>query len=173
MPSNQPLLDDLDENVAHHPRIGDIRDLLTFRVAMLGAAGDRIGQQWLGTEFGFRIVEWRVLGIIAALQPVRFFEVARTLLIDKGQLSRIVNLLTKKGFVEGTPDPDDQRTIRLCTTDAGAEIHRRILRRAFERNQLVVSALTPGELETLFSLLDKLQPLMSHRATRTAGEAET
>ncbi len=162
-----------DETVALHPRIGDIRDLLTFRVAMLGAAGDRIAQQWLAAEFGFRIVEWRVLGIIAASEPVRFFEVARALLIDKGQLSRVVNVLAKKGLVEAEPDPDDQRTIRLRTTGEGADVHRRILARAFERNQLVVAALTPGELETLFSLLDKLQPMMSHRAARPAEEAET
>lgn len=154
---------------ARHPPIGDVRDLLTFRIAMLAAAGDRVGQRWLGTEFGLRIMEWRVLGIVAALQPVRFRDVAKTLLVDKGQLSRLVKSLVARGLISSQPDAGDQRTIRLRTTAQGNALHARVLARAYERNQLVVSALEAGELDTLLMLLDKLQPFMTHRADR-AGE---
>lgn len=158
-----------DRDIAHHPVIGDIRDLLTFRIAMLAAASDRVGQRWLGSEFGFRIIEWRVLGIIAALQPVRFSEVARSLLIDKGQLSRIVNALARRGLIVSEADPDDQRTFQLRATDEGMTLHARTLERALERNERVVAALDPAELDTLFSLLDKLQPFMAHRADPGGG----
>ena len=156
---------------AHHPVIGDIRDLLTFRLAMLAAAGDRVGQRWLLAEFGLRIMEWRVLGLVASLQPVRFLVVAQNLLVDKGQLSRLVRSLGERGLIETEPDPNDQRTIRLRTTGKGGKLASRVLARAFERNELVVSALEPSEIATLFALLDKLQPFMTHRAGR--GEEET
>lgn len=154
----------MHEPVAHHPRIGDIRDLLTFRIAMIAAAGDRVAQRWLGDEFALRLSEWRVLGTIAARQPIRFAEVARSLLIDKGQLSRLVNALAQRGLILAATDAEDLRTIRLGTTEEGRILHERVLARAFERNHLVVSALSQDELTTLFTLLDKLQPHMTHRA---------
>jgi DNA-binding MarR family transcriptional regulator len=163
--------DNRQERVAHHPSIGDIRDLLTFRIAMIAAAGDRVAQRWLGGEFDLRIVEWRVLGVVRAMQPVRFFELAKTLLVDKGQLSRVVGSLTRRGLVASYPDPDDHRTMRLRVTDLGRALHDRVLARAFERNQRVVAALDAGELKTLFALLDKLQPFMTHRAEPDGEEA--
>jgi DNA-binding MarR family transcriptional regulator len=162
-----------EERVAHHPAIGDIRDLLTFRIALIAAAADRVGQRWLSSEFDLRIMEWRVLGVVSAMQPVRFFELARELIIDKGQLSRLVGNLTRRGLVATEPDPDDQRTVRLRPTEEGAALHVQVLARALERNERVVAALEPGELETLFSLLDKLQPYMAHRAEPDGEDAAT
>lgn len=163
----------LAEPCASHPRIGDIRDLLTFRIALLSAAADRVGQRWLAREFGLRIMEWRVLGVVAALGPVRFLDVARTLIVDKGQLSRLVKALAARGLLASAPDPDDQRTIRLSPTADGAALHRRVLARALERNERVVAALEPDEVETLFALLDKLQPFMTHRAGGAGTPADT
>lgn len=160
-----------EKPVAHHPAIGDIRDLLTFRIAMIAAAGDRAAQRWLSSEFDLRIMEWRVLGVTSAMQPVRFFELAEELLIDKGQLSRLVGNLTRRGLISTEPDPDDQRTVRLRPTEEGATLHLRMLARAFERNEQVAAALEPGELEMLLALLDKLQPYMAHRAEPDGEDA--
>lgn len=160
-----------EKPIAHHPAIGDIRDLLTFRIAMIAAAGDRVAQRWLSSEFDLSIMEWRVLGVTSAMQPVRFFELAKELLIDKGQLSRLVGNLTRRGLIAAEPDRDDQRTVRLRPTDGGASLHLQVLARALERNERVVETLEPGELDTLFALLDKLQPYMAHRAEPDGEDA--
>ena len=153
--------------VAHHPGIGDIRDLLTFRLATLAAANDRMGQVWLKSVFGLRLVEWRILGLTAAMEPVRFGDIARRLLIDKGQLSRQVKELVERELIKTVRDKDDQRTIRLVTTASGRALHDRALVMAYARNDVIVSALTEKETETLFRLLDKLQPFMDHRLEAT------
>lgn len=150
--------------VARHPAVGDIRELVTFRIAMLAATGDRVGQRWLGAEYGLRIQEWRVLGVVTALAPVRFGEVAHALLLDKGRLSRLVKDLVARGLLESRADPDDQRTMLLAPSAAGRRLHDRVLPRALERNQQVLAALTQAEAATLFALLDKLQPFMERRA---------
>lgn len=152
------------EGTARHPPIRDIRDLLTFRLALLSQASDKIGQTWLAGEFGLRIVEWRVLGIVAAEGPARFRDVARTLVMDKGQLSRLVRTLVRRGLIASEPDRSDQRAVRLRLTDSGSRLHGQVLARALERNERVVSALTPEDARILFVLLDKLQPFMTHRA---------
>jgi DNA-binding MarR family transcriptional regulator len=155
--------DDRDFRPARHPEIGDIRDLLTFRIAMLAATNDRVGQSWLRSDFGLSILEWRVIGLTAALEPVRFGTIARRLLVDKGQLSRLVKGLVERGVIRTAPDDEDQRTMRISITDAGRVMHRKALGKAFARNDRIVSAMTREETEMLFQLLDKLQPLMDHR----------
>ena len=153
-----------DDRIAHHPRINDIRDLLTFRLAMLTAASDRVGQRWLRDEFDLRLLDWRVLGIVAALEPVRFLTIAQTLLVDKGQLSRLVKSLGKRNLIDTETDPNDLRTILLHLTEKGRALHARVLSRALERNERFISALEPEELTTFVALLDKLQPIMANRA---------
>ena len=149
---------------AHHPEVADIGDLLTFRLTLLAASVDRLGQRWITEEFGLRLIEWRVLGLVAARRPVRFHRIASLLMLDKGQLSRVVSALEERGLVFRSADPDDQRTLRLDLTEAGEALHFRILPRARERNEYVVAALSEEELQTLFALLDKLQPHMIRRA---------
>lgn len=162
-PMVAPLLPETSGEPACHPSVGDIRDLLTFRIAMLAATNDRMGQNWLKGEFDLRVLEWRVLGLTAALEPVRFGTLARRLLVDKGQLSRLVKALIERQLIRTTPDDEDQRTMRLSTTAAGRALHQEVLSKAFARNNLIVSAMTVEETETLFHLLDKLQPFMDHR----------
>jgi len=161
-----------ESTAASHPAIGDIRDLLTFRIAMLAAANDRMGQSWLQADFGLTILEWRILGLTQALGPVRFGQLARALLRDKGQLSRLVKALVARGLITARPDRADQRGTLLANTAKGRRLHDRVLARALERNQVIVSALSLEESETLFALLDKLQPFMDRRVGQVV-EAES
>ncbi|WP_018699464.1 MarR family winged helix-turn-helix transcriptional regulator [Amorphus coralli] len=147
-----------------HPPIRDMRDLVAFRLSVLAAASDRVGQNWLKAEFGLSIREWRVLGMVGATEPARFGDVGHDLQLDKGQLSRLAKALVDRGLVESRVDADDQRAVRLVLTASGRDVHDRALKRALQRNELVLSALTPGEAATLVELLDKLQPHMEHRA---------
>lgn len=155
---------------ARHPAVDDIRELLTFRLAMLAAAGDRLGHGWLRREFGLRLQEWRVLGVVTAMAPVRFGTVSQALLLDKGQLSRLVKALASRDLLEARADAQDARTHRLLPTPAGRRLHDAVLPRALERNQRVLAALTPAEAATLFGLLDRLEPFMANRAGGGPGE---
>lgn len=147
-----------------HPPVADIRDLVTFRLAMLAAVSDRVGQSWLKSNFGLNIRQWRVLGVVAALQPVRFGDLVRALQLDKGQLSRLVKTLADDGLVSVEPDPRDQRVTIVALTAKGRATNEEVLRATLQRNEQVLAALTRDEVETLLRLLDKLHPLLEHRA---------
>lgn len=154
----------------NHPEISDIRDLLAFRVAMLAAANDRVGQSWLKAEHGVSLREWRVLGIIAALEPVKFGDVVHGLQLDKGQLSRLVKALVDRGFVGSQGDAGDQRISRLSLTPAGRDLHDVLLQKALRGNDRILAALSAAETETFIRLLDKLQPHMIRRAEAEAPD---
>lgn len=154
-----------------HPPIRDIRDLVAFRLSILAAASDRVGQNWLKAEFGLSIREWRVVGFVGATEPAKFGDIGRGLQLDKGQLSRLVKTLADRGLLESRADSEDQRVVRLSLTQPGRAVHDRALARALERNELVLSALTREEAATLVELLDKLQPHMEHRADTEIADA--
>ncbi|MGX1096127.1 MarR family winged helix-turn-helix transcriptional regulator [Amorphus sp. MBR-141] len=153
-----------------HPEIADIRDLVAFRVAMLAAANDRVGQSWMKAEHGVSLREWRVLGIIAALEPVKFGDVVHELQLDKGQLSRLVKALVDRRFVQNRVDTGDQRVSRLSLTPAGRDLHGVLLAKALRGNDRILAALSAAETETFIRLLDKLQPHMVQRADVEAGD---
>ncbi|MEW5421066.1 winged helix DNA-binding protein [Amorphus sp. 3PC139-8] len=137
---------------------------MTFRLAMLAGVIDRVGQSWLKSDYGLNIRLWRVLGMVAALEPVRFGELVHTLQLDKGQLSRLVKTLAAEDLLSVDPDPSDQRVTIVRLTDKGRATNREVLLAARQRNEQVLSELTPEEADTLVRLLDKLHPLLEHRA---------
>lgn len=153
-----------------HPPVRDIRDLVFFRMAHLAAANDRLGQRWSQKHFQLRLSEWRVLGMVQALEPVGFGGIARALYIDRGQLSRLLKTLEKRGLVRITPDEADKRARHLETTPAGRELHDRMLRFVLEPNEVYVSALTREEVSTLMGILEKLQVFSDQNLERIGGK---
>ena len=156
----------------------DIRDLLTFRIGLLAATNERIGHAWMTRDVGVKIMEWRVLGIVAALGPVAFRDIVAELRIDKGQLSRLLSGLVTRGLVDVKTSPEDKRVKVLTLTEEGQAMHDRILPEAYRRNQTMIEgALEPEEVTQLFRLLDRLQPFMDRRAAGLTqsgkGGAET
>lgn len=146
--------------------VADIRELLSFRLTSLAQVSDANGQRWLLQDHDLRLLEWRVIGLTATLDPARFSELAQILNIDKGQLSRIISRLTRRGLVEMQRDPEDLRGRVMSLSDQGRAIYHQVLPGAIRKNQEMVQDLTMEEVRTLFSLLDKLKHITERRAER-------
>ena len=59
-------------------------------------------------------------------EPVRMGELHRHVLLSQPALSRMVDRLVERGFIERCPDPTDGRGVRLSLTEAGRDMqHRR------------------------------------------------
>lgn len=153
-----------DLKIQYEAQQTDIRNLLSFRLTRLSQVSDSIGQRWLGRQYGLRLLEWRVIGLIAAIPFARFAQLAAMLHIDKGQLSRVTSALGDRGLIKAVPDPDDQRGRVMRLTSAGYDLYQQILPGAIRRNQDMVRDLSKTEIETLFQLLDRLQPFMDARS---------
>ncbi len=139
-----------------HPPIRAIADTLTFRLVRLVAVNDRAGNRWAHREFGLSLNEWRVLGLTHTLEPVRTGRIARLLLMDKGQQSRVVRQLVDKGLIDARQSETDARSVELTTTKSGQELHDRMLAYAAARNEVVVGTLTREECQEFLRLLQKM-----------------
>ncbi len=149
----------VDESESIHPPVENITDLLTFRLARLVAVNDRAGNHWISRTFNLRLNEWRVLGLTRALEPVRFHEIANRLMMDKGQLSRIVKAMVKRELITASPAKEDARTFELRTSPTGRALHDEVLPFTTKRNEVAVGSLTPQECAQFMHLLEKISGL--------------
>lgn len=90
-------------------------------------------------------------------EPVRIGELHRHILLSQPALSRMVDRLVERGFIERCPDPADRRGVRLSLTDAGRDKQRQIGRRHARSVARVVTAdLSLDELRHLATICWKL-----------------
>ncbi|GAA3390635.1 MarR family winged helix-turn-helix transcriptional regulator [Cryptosporangium minutisporangium] len=89
--------------------------------------------------------------------PLRIGELHRHVLLSQPALSRLVDRLVERGFVERCADPADGRGVRLSLTPAGRDLQRRIGRQhARGVSRALRSRLTADELHQLEALGRKL-----------------
>jgi DNA-binding MarR family transcriptional regulator len=154
-----------------------IRDLLSYRLAVLANLNDRSGHAHLKESFGLTLSAWRVLGNIAHHKRASFSGIANAMSIDKGQLSRTVSALVSRGLIAASATPGDRRGVTLSLTPEGARFHVRVLAFAVERNAALLSCLSKPEQRAFNAMLEKLATFIEveHAALSfgNARDAET
>lgn len=139
-----------------HPFAKTIEDVITFRLKLVVAIGERAGQQWSERLFDLSLNEWRMLALVKARAPVRAGDIADLLVMDKSQTSRLVKSLLAKGLIRDTPDPADGRAVVLEVTPEGETLYTRVFDEVLRSNERVLAPLTPEEVGVLDRVLDKL-----------------
>ena len=90
-------------------------------------------------------------------EPQRINELNRHVLLSQPALSRLVDRLAERGFIERLADPADRRGVRLALTEAGRAVQRDIGRRhARDVARAMTAALSPAELGQLAAICLKL-----------------
>lgn len=158
------------EEVRIHPPIAAITDALTFRVARFNRLIERMGGMNFQSRLGITLNEWRVIGLTEALGAVAVSEVRKVLVMDKGQMSRIVSGLVARGFVLSEASLEDRRVVTLSLTAEGRKLHADVLAEAAQRNEGVAGCFTPAECSEFLRLLDKLT---AHSIARAEAEGMT
>ena len=76
-----------------------IGHFLTFQLIRLAnAAKSNVTRRYLA-DFGLSVPEWRLLAMTIRFQPVRFSELVANSSMDKGQASRTLHGMIKRGYI--------------------------------------------------------------------------
>ena len=142
----------------------NVEDFLTFRITRLSnALRTGLTKRYL-EEFELSLPEWRLLALIARFAPLRFSEVTTRSSMDKGQVSRTLREMGKKGFVKmksiRTPGSRAAEAlaapVMVSITPKGKALYSSVLPVARRRQAEMLMTLTESERVALYSTLDKL-----------------
>jgi DNA-binding MarR family transcriptional regulator len=66
--------------------------------------------------------QWYVLYLLAHDEPINQRDLTRTLAIERATLSAVISALVRKGLIDQTSDPDDQRQKVLQIATSGRDL---------------------------------------------------
>jgi DNA-binding MarR family transcriptional regulator len=90
-------------------------------------------------------------------KPIRLGELNRRVLLSQPALSRMVDRMVERGFVQREADEQDGRSVLLSLTDAGREQQRSTGRRhALNVSRTMNDTFDPDEMRELMRLCGKL-----------------
>lgn len=142
----------------------NVDDFLTFRLTRLSnALRTNLTKRYL-EEFGLSLPEWRLLALVTRFSPLRFSELTSRSSMDKGQVSRTLRQLTKRGFIKmkvvknkGSRSTEALAApVVVAVTAAGKTLHKEVLPVARKRQVEFLMTLSESERVALYATLDKL-----------------
>ena len=141
-------------------------DMLLYRVWQLNARAGRLVMRMCEAEFGVTRREWRLLTYLARHDGVLPSELADYAGLDRARTSRAIGSLADKHLVHRQPRPHNRREVLLTLTEAGRDLHDRLLPRVAAINGQLMSALSEDEAGALARLLQRLQDQADGMAER-------
>lgn len=157
----------------------NVEDFLTFRLTRLSnALRTNLTKRYL-EEFDLSLPEWRLLARVTRFSPLRFSELTSRSSMDKGQVSRTLRELTKRGFIKmkvvksrvSRSTEALAAPVVVAVTAAGRRLYKTVLPVARKRQVEFLMTLTESERVALYATLDKLFVAIGSGST-TPDEAE-
>jgi DNA-binding MarR family transcriptional regulator len=129
---------------------------INYRVYALASSLSKGAMRFYLATFGLALPQMRLLSTLGSRRRLSSLELVKLTAMDKGLVSRVLNGLGQRGWVEQVPlaRSSNRRVWRLTRT--GAALVARLQPVWRERESRLQSDLTPQEHELLLRLLERL-----------------
>ena len=145
-------------------RLEAIRAFNRFYTRRIGALNDTL----LGSPYS--LAESRLLWELAHHEHTTATELARTLELDAGYLSRLLRRLKDQGLIDSTRSPTDARQAQLSLTPAGRAAFAPLDQRSREQIGAWLTPLPEAHQQQLLQAMSTLQHLLGNDAPRQGPE---
>ena len=105
---------------------------------------------------GITIDQWLILKTISDNQNISQREIAKNVFKDHASITRMIDLLVKKGFLERSPYPEDRRRFGLDLTALGERTQQDLMPIILRNRGIALEGLNSEEIGTLQNLLQKI-----------------
>jgi DNA-binding MarR family transcriptional regulator len=114
------------------------------------------GSRFYRQHFGIGLSEWRLMWVLG-IEPVMTARRASQIMgLDKAAVSRAVAGLDRRGLLQASPDPADNRQRLITLSPAGNALYRRMIVVSRERERRLLAPLSDEERRVLAVLLRRL-----------------
>jgi DNA-binding MarR family transcriptional regulator len=139
----------------------DLNSHIATKVAVLANRLSRSASRCYRAKYGIGVVEWRLTMFIGCVQETCANRICRETDLDKGAVSRSLNVLARMGIVSVSEDGTDSRRNRVSLTAKGRALHDQMVPVALERQRELVAGLTDDEVAAFADLVDRMQARVS------------
>ncbi len=108
------------------------------------------------SEFGIGAMDWRMLVMLTRAPGSSVAHASKTIGIDKGAVSRCLSRLEAAGLAHASCQLNDTRRKEWSLTDAGTQLHNRILKVAMARQHKLLAGFSQAEVTQFNSYLQRL-----------------
>lgn len=113
-------------------------------------------QQFKQGDFDVTVDQWLILKNLSENGHLSQTELANLVFKDHPTLTRILDLLCKKGYVERVPHPQDRRSFQLHLTPIGVEKVTELKPKVLEIREKAWENLTESDFEEFKRILDTI-----------------
>ncbi len=110
----------------------------------------------LRKRYGIGVVEWRLMGGLAREPGIGASQLSKYTLTDKGQVSRAIHSLEKKGLIAGIPSPKKTNRKKVRLTEKGYDIFDAHLPWVVEREVFALEGLDEEKIDQFFAALKQI-----------------
>lgn len=119
-------------------------------------------QMFARNNFEITPEQYIILAILVENSELYQRQIAEIAYKDRPNITRLINILEKKGLVKRVEDVQKRKVFKIVITKKGVEIHQKIRPYMLELHNSAVNGITKEELEscidTLGKMLDNLEP---------------
>ena len=123
---------------------------------MMRRAREYSKAQFKKEKVDLTIDQWVILKRVSEEIGISQVEIASSTYKDPAAVTRILDILVRKGFVTRMSKLDDRRAFEIHLTKAGAELVNRVIPMAQETREKGLEGLTERELKVLNKALKKI-----------------
>ena len=102
------------------------------------------------------ISQYYIIAMIAENGPLGIMDLTKKLYLDKSTISRVVDLLIKKGYIIKEASQSDGRAIRLNVTDNGRIVYQKIETIGTEDMKKMLENIDPKACRTMIKIISDL-----------------
>ncbi|MEJ8568968.1 MarR family winged helix-turn-helix transcriptional regulator [Elongatibacter sediminis] len=140
-----------------HYRHFDLEEFLPYWLSVLSNTVSQGIARFYQQTHGLSVPEWRVMAVLGRYPGITASEVGERTVMDKVTVSRAVNTLLDKGYLERVTDASDRRKRPLrVSAPRGTAIMEAVIPYALDYQAALLADLTPAELETFQDLSARL-----------------
>lgn len=122
---------------------------------------------------GMTLTHWRVLGFLRERDGLIISELADHTVTDQATLSRALDRLEERGFIERIVDADDSRQFEVYLTNNGRQQYEAMAKHGKVIEARALSDLSTQERDMLRQLLDRVSDSMRVSSPSPGAVAET
>jgi DNA-binding MarR family transcriptional regulator len=129
--------------------------LVSYKVITLATLLRRSASLVYRRKLGLSQIDWTIIALVGEHAPLSLNDLSERMGLDKGQLSRGVAGLVRRGFLN-RGRRREQRGIQITLTPRGIRAYEKLIEIALERNREMLARLSNRERQTLFKALAAL-----------------